>query len=195
MFRRSTTVQSAVALSLMTFALAAHAGLASLTKGTAEVHAAAKGLGGFDGKLGEISATEKDGRLVFSANLTQGLDMGIRNRDAFKRFKIVTKEEVGEGKRPTFAKLTVDRDKLKFPEDKKELKGRAPATLTLAGKSVPVTVEYKVSRTGSDYHLKEASFTFNYKAIIPEICLPGGVVCVKDAVTIQLKQLKLRDKS
>lgn len=191
----SIPARTAVAFSLLTLAWGAHASLVSLGSGTAEVHASAKGLGGFDGSIGRITASEKDGKLVFTANLTQGLDMGIRNRDTFKRFKIVTKEEAAKGKQPTLAKVTVAKDKLRFPEDKKTATGSAPATLSVAGKNLPVNLRYQVSRTGSDYHVKGASFTFDYTRIIPMICLPGGIICVKEPVKIKLKELKLRDRS
>lgn len=196
MLRRSRIAVATVALSVTTFALAAYAGsLSSLGTGTAEVHAEASGLGKFDGKVNSVSAKESDGKLVFVANLTEGMDMGIRDSDTRKKFKISTKEEVEKDeKKPTRATLIVDKSKLTFPENGKEAKGTVPGTLKLAGGSTSVDVTYKVSRTGSDYHVKEASFSFDYTKIVPKICLPGGLVCVKPPVTIKLKQMKLRDR-
>jgi hypothetical protein len=205
MLRRSRIALTAVALSVTTFAVAAYAGsLSSLGSGTAQIQAAASGLGNFKGQVSSVTAREKDGKLVFKANLTCGLDMGIRDDDTRKRFKVSKKDDCEQGgkggdhdgdrDKNAYVRLTVDKDKLKFPEDKKEVKGSAPAKLKLASGEATVTVDYVVSRTGSDYHIKDATFTFDYTKLVPKICLPGGIVCVKPDVTVKLGNMKLRDK-
>jgi hypothetical protein len=199
MFRRSRTALAAAALAVSSLALVAHAGeFSNLDVGKVKIEAAASGLGKFDGDLSSVTVKETGGKLVFTANLTCGLDMGVRDSDTRKKFKIGDKDlcddKQGNKDKLAFGKLTVDKDKLKVPEDKKEVSSSVPGTLKLPTGEIPVKVDYTVSRTGSDYHIKSAKFTFDYTKAVPKICLPGGIVCVKPDVTVRLGKMRLREK-
>ena len=56
-----------------------------------------------------------------------------------------------------------------------------------------MTVSYTAKRTGSDIHIKDASFPFDYtKFGVEKICKLG--VCVDPEVTIKVSRMKLREK-
>jgi hypothetical protein len=184
MFRRIAVAAAAITLS--TFALVGHAALTDAGKGSIKIEGVAKpGLGAFSGDSSDISAREDGGKLIFTANLKNNLHMGLRASHTHECFKTE--------KHPT-ATLTVDKSKLKMPEDNQEVHGKVTADLKLAGVSKPVEVNYTVSRTGSDYHVKKADFTFDYtKFGVEKICKVG--VCVDPNVKISIdKPIKLRDK-
>jgi polyisoprenoid-binding protein YceI len=63
------------------------------------------------------------------------------------------------GQYPT-AELSVPRAGLKFPGDGETVDATAAGTLTLHGKSQPVTVHYKAVRKGNSYEVK-ADFHLN----------------------------------
>ncbi len=184
MFRRIAVVAAAVTLT--TIAFASNAALSSVEKGSVKIEGVAKpGLGKFDGKSTDISAKEEGGKIIFTADLKSKLDMGLRASHTRECFKTE--------KHPV-AKLVVDKSKLKMPEDNGNVSGKVTGQLTLAGVTKPVEVSYKVSRTGSDYHVKGGSFSFNYTDFgVEKICKLG--VCVEPNVTITIsKPIKLRDK-
>ena len=89
--------------------------------------------------------------------------------------------------------LTVAKSALKVPEDGKTAKGVVPGKLTLNGATNDVKVNYEVKRTGSQYEVKSASFSFDYtKFGVAQICKLG--VCVANNVDISVSNLKLADK-
>lgn len=198
MLRRSRIALAAVALSVTTLAFAAHAKLVSVDKGTVTVKGVAKpALGEFTGTVKGVTAKEEGDKIVFLANLTLGLDMGLRDSHTREAFKIKKKkeEQASEGSDDTRIKLSIDKDKLKMPADgAKDEEGSVPAKLTLNGKTIDIPkVAYTVSRTGSDIHIKKASFTFDYTKLgVAQIKQMG--LRVEPTVTVTLKGMKLRDK-
>jgi len=185
MLRRSHIALAASALAVSTIALAAQAALHSIDKADIKIEAEAKpGLGRFDGMCDSVSAKEEGDKLVFVAELSKGLRMGLRDKHTREAFKV---------HRHKFAKLVVEKSKIKFPEDKQKVEGSVVGHLTLHGVTKPVTVKYTASRTGSDYHIKNASFTFDYTDFgVEKICKLA--VCVEPTVKITVPRMKLREK-
>jgi polyisoprenoid-binding protein YceI len=178
----------AVFFSALTFSVAASAGLTSIEAGKFKVEGAAKPKIGprlsFDGK-GHVSAKEEGDKVVFEADLKR-LDMGERTEHAKEDF---------ECKKHPVARLVVDKSAIKIPEDNKKSEGQVSGMLTLHGETKPVKVSYKVARTGSDYHVKSASFSFDYTAFgVAPICRFGKTICVEPTVKVTVSGLKLRDK-
>ena len=184
MFRRIAV--AAVAVCLTTFAIAADAALTGVDKGHVKIDAVAKpGLGAFSGEVNGVDVKEAGGKLVFSSDLEGRLKMGLRQDHCKKAF------ETGKHKSVT---LTVDKSKLKMPADKGKESGEVTGDLKLHGVTKPVKVKYTVSRTGSDYHIKEAKFSFDYTEFgVEKICKLG--VCVEPTVTITVDGVKVRDQS
>lgn len=184
MFRRIAV--AAVAVCLTTFAIAADAALTGVDKGHVKIDAVAKpGLGAFSGEVNGVDVKEAGGKLVFSSDLEGRLKMGLRQDHCKKAF------ETGKHRSVT---LTVDKSKLKMPADNGKESGEVTGDLKLHGVTKPVKVKYKVSRTGSDYHIKEATFSFNYTEFgVEKICKLG--VCVEPDVTITVEGVKVRDKA
>jgi polyisoprenoid-binding protein YceI len=86
----------------------------------------------------------------------------------------------------------VEKSKLKMPADKEKVSGTVSAKLTLRGVTKPVNVKYAASRTGSDIHIKSASFTFKYTDFgVPEI--KRMALRVDPDVTITVERVKLRE--
>lgn len=185
MLRRSRLVLAATALSITTVALAAQAALQSIDKADIKIEAEARpGLGKFDGLCDAVSAKEVGDKLVFEAELKRGLRMGLRDKHTREAFK-VDKHNV--------AKLVVEKSKLKMPADNESVKGKVKGDLTLHGVTKPVTVSYTAKRTGSDVHVKDATFNFDYTEFgVEKICKLG--VCVEPQVTITVPRMKLREK-
>lgn len=185
MFLRRRLAVAATALSIATFALVAHAGgLVGISKGHAKIEGEAKpALGKFDGTLKDISAKEEGGKLIFTADLGKGLDMGLRQDH--------TKEAFHVAKQP-LVKLVVDKSKVKFPEDQKSVEDSVTGDLTLNNVTKPVKVSYKIKRAGSDYMIK-ASFNFKYTEFGIEPIKRMGISVV-DNVSVKVSELKLREK-
>jgi polyisoprenoid-binding protein YceI len=184
MFRRIAV--AAVAVCLTTFAIAADAAFSGVDKGHVKIDAVAKpGLGAFSGEVSGVDVKEAGGKLVFSADLESRLKMGLRQDHCKKAFETEKHKSVT---------LTVDKSKLKMPADNAKESGEVTGDLKLHGVTKPVKVTYKVSRTGSDYHIKEAKFSFNYPDFgVEKICKLG--VCVEPSVTITVEGVKVRDQS
>jgi len=179
----------AVLCSALTFSVAASAGLTSIESGRFKLEGAAKPKIGprlnFDGK-GPVTAKEEGSTIVFETNLQKHLDMGERTEHAKEDFKCK--------KHPT-AKLVVEKSAIKLPEDNKKTDGVVSGQLTLHGQTKPVKVKYTAARTGSDFHVKSASFTFDYTEFgVTPICRFGKTICVEPKVTVTVTGLKLRDK-
>lgn len=183
MFRRIPV--AAVAVCLSTFAIAANAAFSGVDKGRVKIDAVAKpGLGAFTGEVDGVNVKEEGGKLIFSSDLEGRLKMGLRQDHCKKAFETGKHRSV---------KLTVDKSKLKLPGDNEKASGEVTGDLTLRGVTKPVKVKYHVSRTGSDYHIKEAKFSFNYVDFgVEKICKLG--VCVEPSVGITVSGVKVRDK-
>lgn len=183
MFRRIAV--AAAAVSLTTFAIVANAAFHGADKGHVKIEAVAESpVGAFSGKLDGVDVKEHDGKLIFSSDLSSRLKMGLRDKHCKEAF------EVGKHKQ---VKLTVDKSKLKLPADNDKVRGEVTGDLTLRGETRPVKITYSASRTGSDYHIKEAKFSFDYtKFKMEKIC--KMTVCVEPQVTITVTGVKVRDK-
>jgi polyisoprenoid-binding protein YceI len=131
-----------------------------------------------------VTASEDHGRITFTAPVAK-LDTGnsMRNHHLRERFKA--------DRYPNIV-LTVDRSHLKKVEDNQAVTGNVTGDFTLAGATQPVTLAYKVNRTGSDYHVR-ASFRVNINNFGLETpCFAG--VCVDPNVDVTIDQYKLRDQ-
>lgn len=167
----------------LTVALAAHAEF--VAAGDIDVKFQAKGPAGLkiNGHGASLTATEKDGNVEFVAAL-DGLKTGIGKRDEHLKKTL----EVDKYKH---AKLVVPRSAVKLPEDQKSIEGKTTGTFTLHGQSKKVPVEYKVKRTGSDYHVQGLTTIDIEDFGIEQPCYLG--VCVDPNVKVKVK-IKLRDK-
>jgi hypothetical protein len=175
----------AVLCSALTFSIAASAGLMTTdTKSSYSVKTKAlKGALSIDGKGGPVTAKEADGMIIFETKMEK-LDMGKRNDHTKKEFRCDTHKT---------ATLTIAKSALKVPEDGKTAKGVVTGKLKLNGVPNDVKVNYEVKRTGSEYEVKTASFSFDYtKFGVGQIC--KFAVCVANNVDITVSNLKLADK-
>lgn len=181
MMSRSAVLALSTLLAAGTVALTADAKLSSVGKG--QVNFLAIGPAGLkiNGHGSGLKASEEGGKLVVTAPVNN-LKTGIGLRDDHLKNKYL--------KVHTPAKLVVDKDKLKFPEDNKTVEGGTHGEFTLAGKTKKIPFSYKVKRTGSDYHVQGRA-TINIKDYgIEQPCYLG--VCVDEEVKIAVK-FKLRD--
>lgn len=180
--RRFAVVTAAILVSA--FAFVAQAALRGIEGGRVKIEGNARpALGKFPGRINGVSVKEEGDNLVFTADLASKLDMGVRADHTKEAFEI--------GKFGT-AKLSVEKAKLKMPADKEKVSGAVSAKLTLRGVTKPVNVKYTASRTGSDYHVKSASFTFKYTDFgVPEI--KKMALKVDPEVTITVEGIKLRE--
>jgi polyisoprenoid-binding protein YceI len=131
-----------------------------------------------------VTAREDHGRITFTAPVAK-LDTGnnMRNHHLRERFKA--------DRYPNIV-LAVERSHLKAVEDNQAVTGNVTGDFTLAGTTRPVTVAYRVNRTGSDYHVR-ASFRVNINNFGLETpCFAG--VCVDPNVDVTIDRYKLRDQ-
>jgi len=173
----------AFAAFVVAISLTAHAALTSIESGEVKIEARAKpALGRFVGYLQGVSASEVGPNLVFVGDLQNNLDMRMRGRHAKEAFE--TTKYAG-------VKLSVEKSKLKMPADNERVDGEVDGQMTLHGVTKTVKVAYTVKRTGSDYHIKSASFSFNYTDFgVPRICRLS--LCVEPLIKISIDGMKLR---
>lgn len=165
------------------FAAVAHAGLSGVGKSSVQFEAVGPGGLKIEGTGPTVKAVEKGGVLEVEAPLNS-LKTGIELRDEH------LKKALNASKHPK-AKLSVKRSALKFPADKKSLQGSAKGKFTLNGTTKPMSFNYKVERTGSDYHVQGLATVDITKFNIEVPCYLG--VCVDKDVKVKVK-FKLRDK-
>lgn len=165
-----------------TFAVAAHAGLAGLGDSTVNFEAVGPAGLKIDGTGSGVSAKEVGGNLEIEVPVNN-LKTGISLRDDH------LKKAINADKHPK-AKLVVARSALKFPEDKKSLQGSAKGKMTLNGTTKDLDFNYKVDRTGSDYHVQGLATVDITKFGMEIPCYLG--VCVDKDVKIKVK-FKVRD--
>lgn len=182
MSRRLSVIASVVLV--VTVALTAHAALTTIEPGEVKIEGRAKpALGRFVGYLPGVSASEVGPNLVFSGDLQSNLDMRLRGRHTKEAF---------ETSKYASVKLSVEKSKLKMPADNERVDGEVDGQLTLHGVTKTVKVAYTVKRTGSDYHIKSASFSFNYTDFgVHKICRLS--LCVEPLVKISIDGMKLRE--
>lgn len=170
-------------LSSVTFVALAHAGLNSI--GSSEVGFLAVGPAGLkiEGTGSGLSAKEAGGNVTVDVPLST-LETGISLRDKH------LKDALNVSKHPK-ATFSVARSALKFPEDGKTVEASGQGTFNLNGTSKSSEFKYKVSRTGSDYHVQGAATIDITDFKIEKPCYLG--VCVDKDVKVKVK-FKLRDK-
>lgn len=168
---------------LITIAATAQAALSAIGDSRVEFRAVGPAGLKIDGVGSGIKASESGGVLKVAAPLTN-LKTGISLRDDH------LKKALNVKKHPT-ATLAVERSKLKFPEDKKTVTASATGQFTLNGTTKPVKFDYKVERTGSDYHVQGRTEVDITDFKIEKPCYLG--VCVDEDVKVKVN-FKLRDK-
>lgn len=137
-----------------------------------------------DGEGGGLTASEDGGVIKLSVPIST-LKTGIDLRDSHMKDKYLE-----AGKHPT-AEMKIKRADLKFPADNASSTGNVQAEFTFHGTTKPVKVDYKVDRTGSDFHV-QGNFEVaidQYK--IEQPCYLG--VCVDKQVKVKAK-FKLREQ-
>jgi polyisoprenoid-binding protein YceI len=117
--------------------------LAALSASETKVGFSCIGPGGLhiNGTSEELSFQDKGDSLLLTV-FTEKLTTGISLRDTHMHEKYLESE-----KYPT-AELSVPRQGVKFPGDGETVNATSPGTLTLHGKSQPVTLHYKAVRKG-----------------------------------------------
>lgn len=178
----SRLAKLAPALAALTFALTASAGGLEVN-GKPTVKFTAVGPGGLkiDGTGDELKAKEEGGKLVFKASL-KNLKTGIGLRDKH------TKKYMGVDEWPD-ASLVVDKDKVKFPTDKK-VSSSVTGKFKLHGVTRDEKVEYTAEKKDGGYSVggKLTINIENYK--IEQPCYLG--VCVDKDVKIEVS-FKLKE--
>ncbi len=172
-----------IVLSSVSLAAVAQAGLVGI--GKAKVSFLAQGPAGLkiEGKGGDVSTSEAGGKIKIAVGLTK-LSTGIDMRDSHLKKALNVKAHPK-------AVLLVSRGDLKFPQNDKSIEASTTGKLTLNGKTRDTKFSYKVTRTGSDYHVQgrvKIDIT-KFKMEIP--CYLG--VCVNKDVKVKVK-FKVRDK-
>jgi polyisoprenoid-binding protein YceI len=151
--------------------------------GDVDIRFQAKAIGlKINGTSDQGKAVEKDGKVTISVP-TDSLKTGIGLRDDHLKGYL-------NAEKCTSITLTVDRSKLKFPDNDKEVESSASGEFTLNCQTKTKTFKYKAKRTGSDYHV-QAMFDVDIKdhgVAVPEYKL------VKVEKDVKVKaQMKLRD--
>jgi len=183
MKHRSIIRQAALATTLvLSCAAFAHAALTGI--GDSSTGFLAKGPGGLkiDGTGSGAKASEAGGILTITAPVNK-LKTGMSLRDDH------LKKAINADKHPN-ATLAVPRTSLQFPEDGKAVTSSATGKFTLNGVTKDLKFDYKVTRTGSDYHVQGHSKLDITNFNIEKPCYLG--VCVEKDVEIKVK-LKLRE--
>lgn len=180
---RAVIRQSLLSAALvLTCAFAAHAAFTSVGESSTGFRAVGPGGLKIDGTGAGVKASEVDGTLTVTAPVNN-LKTGMSLRDDH------LKKAINADKHPT-ASLAVARSSLQVPEDGKAITASASGKFTLNGVTKDVNFDYKVNRTGSDYHVQGKTqidiTTFN----IEKPCYLG--VCVEKDVQIKV-QFKLRE--
>jgi polyisoprenoid-binding protein YceI len=181
----------APALMALTFAVVASADSYEVVvnekekvKPSLEFYATATGGLKINGTADQLTAIEKDGKLIFKAPLTN-VKTGIGLRDNH------TKKYLGTDKFPA-ASLTVEKSAIKTPEDGKTSEGTVPAKFHVHGVPLDVTVKYSAKRAGSIY---DVVGSFEVKDItkhnIEHPCYLG--VCMNKSVLVKVA-FKLKAK-
>jgi len=121
---------------------------AAMQANQAKVSFSCSGPGGLriEGTGNELSAADKGDALTITVPLAK-ISTGIGIRDTHMHGKYLESQKF-----PT-AELVVPRSGLKFPADGSSVDASAPGTMTIHGKSKPVTFHYKATRKGKAYEV------------------------------------------
>lgn len=167
---------------VLTCALAANAALTSVGESSSGFLATGPGGLKIDGKGKGVTASEANGIVTITAPVNDlKTDMSLRDDHL--------KKAIHADKHPV-ATLAVPRASLHFPEDGKSVDGSATGKFTLNGTTKDLKFEYRVNRTGSDYHVQGKAQIDITHFNIEKPCYLG--VCVEKDVQIKVK-LKMRE--
>lgn len=152
--------------------------------GDVDVGFLARGPAGMkiNGSAPELKAQEKDGKLTVTVPLGN-LETGMKLRNKHLRGYLET------DKYPD-ATLSVKRAKLKEPANDETVSSSATGEFTLHGVTKSVKFNYRVKRTGSDYHVQGLASVDIRDFNVEVPCYLG--VCVDPTVKLKVK-FKLRD--
>jgi len=142
------------------------------------------GVGGLkiEGGATDFKVKDDGGKLVIKAKIKDmKTGMGLRDKHTNKYL---------EAEKFPEAELTVDKSKLKFPEDKKTVSAKASGSFKMHGVSKEETFEYTVERHGSDYIVSGKMEVNINDHKIETPCYLG--VCVDPKVKVDVK-FKLRE--
>jgi len=174
-----------VLTAIATLTLAATAAAASLKlidKPTASF--TAFGVGGLkiEGKATDFKVKDDGGTIVLKAKIKDmKTGMGLRDKHTNKYL---------ESEKFPEAELTVDKSKLKFPEDKKSVTSKATGSFKMHGVTVEESFEYTAERHGSDLIVSGKMEVNINDHKIETPCYLG--VCVDPKVKVDVK-FKLRE--
>lgn len=135
--RTSLTLFAAIALA----AIVAEARVESVGGATATFDAAGPGGLNIHGTTPDLSATEKDGKVLVKVELAT-LTTGIGLRDEHMREKYLEVSKYPE------ATVAVERSKLKFPTKGANVRGQVPGAMTIHGVTKTVTLDYTAAAVG-----------------------------------------------
>jgi polyisoprenoid-binding protein YceI len=167
---------------VLTCAFAAHAAFSSVGESSSGFRAVGPGGLKIDGTGSGIKVTEAGGTLTITAPVNN-LKTGMSLRDDH------LKKAINADKHPT-ASLAVPRSSLQVPEDGKAVTSSATGKFTLNGVTKDVKFDYKVNRTGSDYHVQGKTQIDITTFKIEKPCYLG--VCVEKDIQVKV-QFKLRE--
>lgn len=167
---------------ILTCAVAAHAALKNVEEGHSSFLAVGPAGLKIDGNGGGVTVSEEGGVIMVRAPVNH-LKTGMDLRDEH------LKKAIHADKHPA-ATLSVARSALTFPEDTKDVTGEATGKFTLNGVTKDLKFQYKVKRTGSDYHVQGLIDVDITAFGIEKPCYLG--VCVEKDVKAKVK-VKLRE--
>lgn len=152
----------------------------------------------YTGKLdvkgdGKFSVKEEGSKLVFTVHVIKpdkDDDLPIRMKDGRQKHTVGEDSKIGLGWNQKIT-LEVEKSSLTFPEASKEASGKAPAKLTMMGKTQNVTISYKVKEEGGKFKILSASFDFDYTQHTKgkeRACVGPKIaqVCVRPTVNISV---------
>jgi len=173
---------AALALAGLCFATAAHAAFAGIGDSTSEFLAVGPGGLKIEGKGTGVSVAEAGGNLTVTAAVN-GLKTGMSLRDDH------LKKAINADKHPN-ATLTVARSQLQVPADGQSATATTKGKFTLNGVTKELDFDYKVSRTGSDYHVQGKTQFDLTQFALEQPCYLG--VCVDKTIKVKVA-FKVRD--
>jgi polyisoprenoid-binding protein YceI len=169
--------RAAIFCSLVLFPTLAAAKLANPTDAAISFRALGPAGMRVEGRTNKMAVADDGANIVLTIPVTS-LTTGIGLRDKHMHEKYLESAKFPE------AEVTVARSSLHFPEDGKSVKAWAPATLKLHGKTKPITLHYKVNRTGNSY---DVSGNADVKVTDYDIELPSHLgVSVKPEVAVDI---------
>ncbi len=177
----------------------------ALMLGVASAHADGDSGGTFniEAKAGPMGAIKVEGDGKFSAKFEgDKLVLTVKQPQLHMKDKRQDHTEKNFNLKNSDVVITVDKGKLKLPENGKKTEGSAPGQLKLGSGTQPITINYTATGAEKSYSF-EASFTFDHRKHTPRdekdnkkpkhgdgsICFMDLSVgpCVKEMVTIKAK--------